>query len=214
MSEPRMIFAAITNVMKEVGAVAKGSHNKQQGFAYRSIDEVYNHVQPLFAMYGVFSTSTITHYECTEGTTANKKVIYHVRMDVTYTFWCQDGSSIDTQVVGLGMDMGDKGANKALAVAHKYAICQLLALPYAQLDPDSETPLATTAANLNPTDQSTVDRAALELSQIEDLDALDAFTARQRDLKHSQAVRTAIGEPFKTRRKELQDAAKETTEAN
>ena len=43
-------------------------------------------------------------------------------------------------VVGEGMDSGDKAANKAMAIAHKYALLQTFCIPTEeQKDPDAET---------------------------------------------------------------------------
>ena len=43
-------------------------------------------------------------------------------------------------MIGEGMDSGDKAANKAMAVALKYALTQMLLLPYDEVDPDGDTP--------------------------------------------------------------------------
>ena len=42
--------------------------------------------------------------------------------------------------MGEGMDSGDKAATKAMAVALKYALTQMLLLPYDEVDPDKTTP--------------------------------------------------------------------------
>src|SRR5690606_6278200 len=54
-------------------------------------------------------------------------------------FHATDGSSVSTEVEGEGMDSGDKSSNKAMAVAHKYAILQAFCIPTEDMpDPDAE----------------------------------------------------------------------------
>ena len=56
-----------------------------------------------------------------------------------YRFVATDGSQVSCVVEGEGMDSGDKASNKAMAVAHKYALLQVLMIPTEeQKDPDAE----------------------------------------------------------------------------
>ena len=48
------IYAAIAGVISDVGAVGKDKINKQQGFKFRSIDDVYNALHPALAKNKVF----------------------------------------------------------------------------------------------------------------------------------------------------------------
>jgi hypothetical protein len=60
-------------------------------------------------------------------------------LTIKYTFYASDGTHIEATVIGEGMDSGDKGASKALAIGHKYALLQALCLPTEDMaDPDSE----------------------------------------------------------------------------
>jgi hypothetical protein len=59
---------------------------------------------------------------------------------MTYTFFAEDGSNIECTVMGVGMDSGDKAANKAMAIAHKYALLQIFCVPTIENDdPDKES---------------------------------------------------------------------------
>ena len=76
-------------------------------------------------------------------TTAKGGVIQCVTLSVEYRFFHADGSSISCTVMGEGRDTSDKATNKAMAVAHKYALLQTFCIPtedIAQDDPDAETP--------------------------------------------------------------------------
>jgi hypothetical protein len=134
-TEVKNIYQALAAVMKEVGAIGKNQKNAQQKFNFRGIDDVYNHVQPLMAKHGVFSVPTVLN-ERTEDrqTRSGGNLIYRI-LTIKYTFYAEDGTSVEA------MDSGDKGANKAMAVGHKYALLQVLSIPTEDMpDPDSETP--------------------------------------------------------------------------
>jgi len=134
------INAAILSVMKEVGAIAKTERNTQQGFDYRGIDQVYNRLHPLMVEHGIFTTSEIITSERFEKPTKAGGILHVAVMKMKYTFRAADGSSVDTEVVGEGMDSGDKASNKAMAIAHKYALCQAFMIPTQDMiDPDSES---------------------------------------------------------------------------
>ena len=134
------IHQSIIAVMREVGAIGKDERNDSQKFNYRSIDQVYNRVQPLFAKHGVFSFPKVIEQTRETGKTKQGGALHYSVLTVEYTFASQDGSSIAVTVVGEGMDSGDKASNKAMSAAHKYAICQVLNIPYDVVDPDKHTP--------------------------------------------------------------------------
>lgn len=135
------IFEAMAEVMRDVDAIGKNQKNQQQGFKFRGIDDVYNAVHPIFAKHGVFTAPTVLAERAEERQTkSGGNLIYRI-LTIKYTFFASDGSSFETTVVGEGMDSGDKGANKAMAVAHKYALLQTLCIPTEDMiDPDSQVP--------------------------------------------------------------------------
>jgi hypothetical protein len=66
-------------------------------------------------------------------------LIYRV-LKIRYDFFARDGSSVSATVMGEGMDSGDKASNKAMAVAHKYALLQILSIPTEEsLDTENES---------------------------------------------------------------------------
>jgi hypothetical protein len=133
------IFKQISLIMADVPAIGKDSMNKQQGFKYRGIDAIYNALQPVFAKHGVFSCPEVLteSYERIESKAGGW--LNFARLKIKYSFYADDGSSVSLVVVGEGMDSGDKASNKAMSVAHKYAITQLMKLPFASDDPDEES---------------------------------------------------------------------------
>lgn len=58
-----------------------------------------------------------------------------------YTLYAEDGSFIETILPGEAMDSGDKGINKAMAIAYKYLCFQVFCIPVEDMDdPDAERP--------------------------------------------------------------------------
>lgn len=133
------IYQAIAGVMQDVEAIGKNQKNQQQGFRFRGIDDVYNAIHPVFAKHGVFSTTNVVSEKTEERQTARGGNLIYRILTIEYTFFASDGSSVKETVIGEGMDSGDKAANKAMAIAHKYALLQLLCIPTEDMvDPDSE----------------------------------------------------------------------------
>jgi len=134
------IYQAMAEVMKDVEAISKDQQNKSQGFKFRGIDDVYNAVHPIFAKHGVFTVPTVLDERTEERSTrSGGNLIYRI-LTMKYTFFASDGSNVEAVVIGEGMDSGDKGANKGMAIAHKYALLQTLCIPTEDMvDPDSET---------------------------------------------------------------------------
>lgn len=144
------IFEAMAGIMVDIDAVGKNQKNQSQGFKFRGIDDVYNAVHPILAKHGVFTIPTVLN-ERTEERQTNRggNLIYRI-LTIKYTFYASDGTSVDAVVIGEGMDSGDKGANKAMAVGHKYALLQALCIPTEDMvDPDLTTPEPSTRKSSN-----------------------------------------------------------------
>lgn len=134
-----LIHEAIAAIAGEVPSIEKGKTNKQQGFQYRGIDDVYAAIHPLFTKHGVFSVPTVESERSEERQTKSGGALIYRILRVRYDFYAKDGSSISATVIGEGMDSGDKASNKALAVAHKYALLQVLSVPIEGIeDPDDD----------------------------------------------------------------------------
>ena len=137
------IYRAIAGVIADVGTVSKDKVNKQQGFKYRSIDDVYDALHPALAKNKVFIVPEILEQTReTVGTTKNGARMTQVICRIKFTFYAEDGSYVEAVLIGEGMDTGDKATNKAMAIAYKYACFQVFCIPTEELqtDPDSECP--------------------------------------------------------------------------
>ena len=133
------IFESISAVMAEVGAIGKTSKNTQQGFMFRGIDAVMNAINPALVKYKMFIVPTILEQSREERETSRGGTLIYSVCKVKYTFYAEDGSSIEAVVIGEGMDSGDKATNKAMSIAFKYACFQVFCIPTEEMvDPDSE----------------------------------------------------------------------------
>lgn len=134
------IYESINAVMSEIGAIGKTSKNTTQGFMFRGIDAVMNAINPALVKNKVFIVPTILERTREERTTSKGGVLIYSICKVKYTFYAEDGSFVESVVIGEGMDNGDKATNKAMSIAFKYACFQVFCIPTEEMvDPDIES---------------------------------------------------------------------------
>lgn len=136
------IYKAISGVIADIGAVGKDRINKQQGFKFRSVDDVYNVLNPALAKNKVFIVPEILEEKREIKHTQKGAELTFVTCKIKYTFYAEDGSFIEAIIIGEGMDSGDKATNKAMAIGYKYVCFQVFCIPTEDLmdDPDKESP--------------------------------------------------------------------------
>jgi len=133
------IHERLCRIMEEVKAIGKDSKNTSQGFSFRGIDAVMNGLHPIFSKHGVIIAPEVLEERSEDRTTQKGAHLIYRIAKIRYHFIGADGDEVCSTVMGEGMDSGDKGMNKAMAVALKYALTQMLLLPYDEVDPDSES---------------------------------------------------------------------------
>ncbi|MBR3764776.1 MAG: ERF family protein [Clostridia bacterium] len=141
-NSPR-IYQDICAAMNDIEAIGKQKRNQQQGFLYRGIDDVMNMLHPILAKHGLFIAPEVLEHSREVRTTKSNTSMTVSIMKIRYTMYARDGSSINTVVIGEGMDNADKSSNKSMAVAMKYALFQLFCIPTEDMrdnDPDRTTP--------------------------------------------------------------------------
>lgn len=141
IEKSRNIVERMAAVMSEVTAVGKTGQNREQGYAFRSIDEFMNSLHGPLSKHGVVITPKILERQISERERRNGGITRIVDLLVEYTFHSPDGSYVTTITAGEGADVADKATNKAMAGALKYAIMQTFVVPTRDMiDGDSETP--------------------------------------------------------------------------
>lgn len=136
------IYKRLAEINKEVEPIKKEKTNQQQGFKFRGIDDVMISLHDLLARHDVFITSEILGSTATERQTKSGGVLFYKEIDYKFNFFTTDGSSVSTIVRGEAMDTGDKGSNKCISIALKYALFNMFLIPTAETaksDPDGET---------------------------------------------------------------------------
>lgn len=138
MSTAPLIHTKLIACLRDIEAIGKNSKNQQQGFAYRGIDAVYNALNPILAKHGVFTAPEVVSVQREERQTKSGSNLLYSIVTMKHNFFAEDGSCVSTTVVGEGMDSGDKATNKAMAIAHKYALFQIFCIPTEDMaDPDA-----------------------------------------------------------------------------
>lgn len=203
--EQKKVYAAISAVardMAEVG-ISKDRENRQQGFSFRGIDQVYNALAPMLAKHGLVILPRITERTVTERVTQKGGVLFYVVVKAEFDFVATEDGSMHTIVTyGEAMDSGDKATNKAMSIAYKYAAFQTFCIPTEQtaIDADAEvhhiTPQAAEDALKEFGDKAALAQSVAELQA--------AYKEVWPKLGNSKEHEARAQEAYKTRGKELQ----------
>ncbi|EKQ4677557.1 ERF family protein [Salmonella enterica subsp. enterica serovar Ruiru] len=195
-------ISAVARDMAEVG-ISKDRENRQQGFAFRGIDQVYNALAPMLAKHGLVILPRITERTVTERVTPKGALLFYVVVKAEFDFVAtEDGSKHTVVTYGEAMDSGDKATNKAMSIAYKYAAFQTFCIPTEQtaVDPDAEVHYVTPQAAEDALKEFG-DKAALAQS-VAELQA--AYKEVWPKLGNSKEHEARAQETYKNRGKELQ----------
>ena len=134
------IYQALASVMQDVQGVAKRDRNAAQGFNFRGIDAVVNAVGPAFRRHNVFALPNVLNVNNSVVLTGkDRKETTRVELLVEYSFVGPEGDVIRATVAAEAFDSGDKATAKAMSVAFRTALLQVLCLPTDEPDPDHDT---------------------------------------------------------------------------
>lgn len=136
------VHEAMAAVMKDVPAIAKNQKNVDQGYAARSIDDIYDSLHALFSQHGLICLPRAGtgpgEFEREWVTSKQGTQMCHVWQVVHFDFYSADGSGpLTMSARSEGRDASDKASNKAGSGAHKYALIQAFQIPVTgDTDPD------------------------------------------------------------------------------
>jgi hypothetical protein len=133
-------IAAISRALSLTG-IAKKHENKQQGWFFRSVDDVYNILSPLLVEQELLMLPRVLTRSCTQQPTKNNGTLFYVVLEVEYDLVsAADGTVHTIKVFGEAMDSGDKATGKAMSAAYKSATIQAFCVPVSGApDPDAES---------------------------------------------------------------------------
>lgn len=153
---PANVVQALARVMAELPGIGRDQQS-EQGYNYRGIEAITRHAQALLARYGVVFTPHVER-RAVKDFTINNRPWTEDELWVRYRVYGPGGTDDFIEVgpvVGLGRDNSDKGANKAMTQAFKYALIQTLCIGDGKDDPDADL-----AAEADPAQHVDPDRAA------------------------------------------------------
>ena len=202
------VYKAISAVAKEMAeqGISKDRENRQQGFNFRGIDQVYNALAPALVRHGLLILPRITERTVTERTTQKGGVLFYVVVKAEFDFVAtEDGSHHTVVTYGEAMDSGDKATNKAMSIAYKYAAFQTFCIPTEQTAIDADAEVHHVAARSSDDILADFTAQAAECLTLDDLKAIykPAWNAMASSPEHQQKC----VEVFQTRGKELAKAA-------
>jgi len=126
------VYQVIANVAKDMSTqgISKGRENKQQGFKFRGIDDVFNALAPSLVRHGLVILPRMVSRTVTERQNKSGGALFYVIVEAEFDFVAaEDGSKHTIRTFGEAMDSGDKATNKAMSAAYKYAAFQAFCIP-------------------------------------------------------------------------------------
>jgi len=134
------VRTALVEVMREVTAVGKDGVNQQQNYSFRGADQVVNAVAPAFRRHGIVVAPQVIEYRQERIETGGRDTKQHrASVLVTYSFTVPGCTEpLVATVAAEACDSADKATSKALTVAFRTVLLQVLSLPTA--DADEVTP--------------------------------------------------------------------------
>lgn len=132
------LHSALAGAAGAMKAIAKDQTNQQQQFKFRSIEAIVAAAKPLLAERGLaivpagFTLISTEQVQSSGGTRGYRSVVSG-RWVITH----EDGESISAEMLGEAVDYGDKSVSKAVQMAYKYLLTQLLGI--GSDDPDGQS---------------------------------------------------------------------------
>jgi hypothetical protein len=122
-------IAAVQGALAKQG-ISKDSENTFDRYKFRGIDAVYNALSPLLAEHGLCILPRMLERDCQERQSRKGEPLFYVTVTAEFDFVStEDGSTHTVRTYGEAMDRGDKGTNKAMSAAYKYAAFMAFAIP-------------------------------------------------------------------------------------
>lgn len=138
------VVEALARVARDLPGIGKDSRAApdQGGYAYRGIEAITQAVQPLLAREGIVFVPAVQLWVRDEVLVGRDKKVWHDdRMQIVYTVYGPAGADDKIEVgpiPAIGRDGTDKGANKCMTQAFKYALLQVLCVADSKDDGDNQ----------------------------------------------------------------------------
>ena len=213
MSSNKTLTARIAAISKDLGAIAKTGHNKEQNFDFIEYASVSGKMRELLDKHGVaiypevkeiISVATITSKFGKQG--------YHYVLKMSFKI-CNADDSKDYEIrdwIGESTDYGDKGINKAETSGVKYFYMRLFNISEkgdADNDPDGQDNSSKEA----PQKDTTTNFKAIQetVMAIDDVESLKDYYASLKVGEKLPATQNRINSIINKRRKQLEEKGNE-----
>lgn len=136
---PANVIQALARVMAELPGIAKGE-TSEQGYQYRGIESITREAQQLLGRYCVVFVPRVVS-RVVKDLVINQRPWTEDQAEIVYTVYGPGGVEDRIEVgplVALGRDNSDKGMNKAMTQAFKYALLQTLCIGDHKDDADAD----------------------------------------------------------------------------
>lgn len=201
----RNVYQAIAAVMGDLArsGISKEQTNTFDKYKFRGIDDVYNALAPLLAKHGLLILPRVLERTSEERISKDGKAVFYITVAVEFDFVsADDGSKHTIRAYGEAMDRGDKGTNKAMTAAYKYACFEAFCIPVVgQEDADAET------HEVKATSETEVAAWIETIDAADTLDALNELGKGIADAKLSGAAKVKLRAAFATRKHAFDKAA-------
>lgn len=211
--DTKSLTARIAAISKELGAIAKSGHNKEQGYDFIEYAEVSGKMRELFEKHGV---AIYPHVEqilrADDVQSKYGKVGYHLIIQMRFLIVNADDTTdqIERSWLGEATDYGDKAVNKAETSGVKYFYMRLFNISEKgdkDNDPDGQDNSPKTKSEPAKTYQKgNIDFQALrdECAIIDDVESLKDLYERIKKDGISPAQEKYVNEIINKRKKELE----------
>lgn len=206
--ETKAVYKAIIGVAKELAekGISKERENRQQGFMFRGIDQVYNALVPALVHNSLVILPRIVERSVTERVTQKGALLFYVVVKAEFDFVSTEDGSIHTVITyGEAMDSGDKATNKAMSIAYKYAAFQAFCIPTEETAIDADSEVHRPAGRTGDETLADFTAQAADCQNLQELQGIykSAWNALSQYPDHQQKC----ADVYKTRGSELKKAA-------
>ena len=199
------VYAAIAGVMGDLAksGISKDQTNTFDKYKFRGIDDVYNALAPLLSAHGLLILPRVLERHSEERASQKGGALFYVTVKVEFDFVCaEDGSKHTVCAYGEAMDRGDKGTNKAMTAAYKYACFEAFCIPTeGSADADAET------HEVESRDATATQEWIEAINAVDVPESLDAMGAEIAKADLSASAKATIRKAFTTRKASLRKAA-------
>lgn len=123
-------IVAVQAALAKEGIAKDKTCTQGASYKFRGIDDIYNALAPYLAEHGLVILPRFIGRECVERISKNGGALFYTTVEAEFDFVsAEDGSKHTVRTFGEAMDSGDKGTNKAMSAAYKYAAFQAFCIP-------------------------------------------------------------------------------------